>query len=1033
MSTITRWFIHNPIAAHLVMLLVFIGGITTLPQLDKEFFPQRKLNQISITVNYPGANPGEVEKQVVLRIEEAIADVDGIEEMRSTASEGQANVVVDIASGENSQRLLNDIKTRVEGITTFPAETERPLINERLWRSRMISMTLSGELPEAQLKELGETIREDLTALPNVSLVELRTPRNDELAIEVSESALRQYGLSFDDVAGAVRQSSVNLPGGKVRTDDGDLQIQVRGQAYSAEDFAAIPLRSKQDGAELTVGDVANVIDGFEEIDVIGLFDRKPSYSVDVYVTTKPNVLKTSAAVRDYVEKITPSLPAGVELRIWRDMSIPFADRMNTLLSNGFGGLVLVFILLLLFLRPLLAVWVSAGIGVAFLGAIWLLPVLGTSLNMVSLFAFILILGIVVDDAIIVGESIYSAQEQGRPGAEGAWHGTRAVMKPVWFAVISTMLFFVPFYFLPEEVAEPPNLADVVMLALAFSLFESTMILPAHLARMKPEKPGKYGWQRAISNVRTRFSNGLRSISQNFYQPLLEACIARRGVTVASFIALFLIVLSFLFGGWMKASFFPRVPGDHLVANVSLEEGVPFSEVERTMEIMMVAAEQIKAELNQPDKTAFAGSIEAAAYNNTVRVTLELLNVEERNQPVYHLRDQWQQLIGPLPNARDMDIAFTIIPLGKPIELQVVASDVALLRETTDALAAELARYPGVYNVRNSLANPQAEIDLNLNPRAESLGIQLRDVARQIRQGFYGEEVQRIPRLREDVRVMVRYPRQDRESVSSLRDMRIRTADGREIPFETVAELNFVDGYTTIDRIDRQRVANLTADLQPGFSAGEVLGALVSDPQWETRFPEATVQKEGEQQQQSEFLGRTAQLMILSLLLIYGLMAIVFQSYWQPVIIVTAIPFGFMGGLLGHLLLGQELAMFSVLGMVACAGVVVNDNLVLLDRINTLSKEGRSAIDAVLQGARDRFRPIVLTSMTTFIGLTPIMLESSTQAQFLKPMVIALAFGVLTASFITLLFVPCVYLLGEALISRLRVVRAGVLPSQPDG
>ena len=1024
MSTITRWFIHNPIAAHLIMVLVFIGGITTLPQLDKEFFPQRKLNQISITVNYPGANPGEVEKQVVLRIEEAIADVDGIEEMRSTAQEGQASVVVDIASGSDSQRLLNDIKTRVEGITTFPAETERPLINERLWRSRMISMTLAGNLPEAQLKELGETIREELSALTDVSLVELRTPRNDELAIEVSERALRQHGLDFDDVATAVRQSSINMPGGKVRTDDGDIQIQVRGQAYQAEDFADIPLRSKRDGAELTIADVATVVDGFEETDVIGLFDRKPSYSIDVYVTTRPNVLKTSAAVREYVEHISHTLPAGVELRIWRDMSIPFADRMNTLLSKGFGGLVLVFILLLLFLRPLLAIWVCAGIGVAFLGAIWLLPVLGTSLNMVSLFAFILILGIVVDDAIIVGESIYSAQEQGRPGAEGAWHGTRAVMKPVWFAVISTMLFFVPFYFLPEEAAEPPNLADVVMLALAFSLFESTMILPAHLAQMKPEKPGKYGWQRAIGTVRTLFSAGLRRIADTIYQPLLKACIARRGMTVASFIALFLIVLSFLFGGWMKASFFPRVPGDHLVANVTLEEGIAFTEVERTMETMINAAEQIKTELNQDSELPFAGSIEAAAYNNTVRVTLELLNVEERNQPVYRLRDQWQQLIGPLPNARDMDIAFTIIPLGKPIELQVVASDVALLRETTDALAAELGRYPGVFNVRNSLANPQPEIDLQLKPRAESLGVQLRDIARQVRQGFYGEEVQRIPRLREDVRVMVRYPREARESIHSLRDMKIRTADGREIPFEAVADLNFVDGYTSIDRIDRQRVASISADLQAGFSAGAVLGALTNDPQWEERFPEATVQKEGEQQQQSEFLDRTAQLMILSLLLIYGLMAIVFQSYWQPVIIMTAIPFGFMGGLLGHLLLGQELAMFSVLGMVACAGVVVNDNLVLLDRINTLSREGCSAIEAVVQGARDRFRPIVLTSLTTFIGLTPIMLESSIQAQFLKPMVIALAFGVLTASFITLLFVPCVYLLGDALMTRLRGLRS---------
>ncbi len=1011
MSAIVRWFIHNPIAANLVMLLVFLGGLTTLPQLDKEFFPQRKLNQISVTVTYPGANPGEVENQIILRIEEAIADVVGIDEMRSTAQEGLATVVVDVSADENAQRILNDIKTRVEGINTFPAETERPLVSERLWRDRMISLTLSGDLPEAELKTLGEVVREELTALPQVSLVELRTPRNDELSVEVSEQRLREHNLRFEDIAAAINQSSLNLPGGKVKTDDGDLQIQIRGQAYASDAFASLPVISKRDGSVLRLGDIATINDDFEEIDVIGQFDGRRSLLVDIYVTSNPNVMRTSAAVRQYVAQKQPNLPESVELRIWRDSSIPFGDRMDTLLSNGFGGLVLVFILLLLFLRAQLALWVCSGIAVAFLGAIWLLPVLGTSLNMVSLFAFILILGIVVDDAIIVGESIYSAQEKGLAGTEGAFIGTRAVMKPVWFAVLSTMLFFVPFYFLPEEVAEPPNLADVVMLALAFSLFESMFILPAHLAHMKPEQPGRHRWLAPLEALRSRFSSALTHAGDKLYRPLLERCIAWKGTTIATFFAMFLIILSILFGGWMKASFFPRVPGDHLLANITLEEGVPFAEVERTMQHIVDAAETLQAQLNRDTSLPFAGSIEAAAYNNTVRVTLELLNVEARNQPVYEIRDQWQQLIGPLYNARAVDIAFTIIPLGKPIELQVIAPDLAMLRQATSAVSDEVSRYPGIFNVRNSLANPQNEIEIQLKPHAETLGISLADVARQVRRGFYGEEVQRIPRLREDVKVMLRYPETERQSLHSLQDMRIRTNDGREISFDAVAQVKFVDGYSTIDRIDRQRVATVTADLQPGFSAGEILGAILRQP-WTDNFPQVKVQKEGEQAQQAEFLDRIAQLMMLSLILIFGLMAIVFQSYWQPIIIMTAIPFGFMGGLLGHLLLGQELAMFSVLGMVACAGVVVNDNLVLVDRINTLRGDGLDPLEAVMQGARDRFRPIILTSLTTFIGLSPIMLESSIQAQFLKPMVIALAFGVVTATTITLVFVPCLYLQG---------------------
>lgn len=546
MSAIVRWFIHNPIAGHLMMVLVFLGGLTTLPQLDKEFFPQRKLNQITVSVAYPGANPGEVEKQITLRIEEAIADVVGIDEVRATAQEGLATVVIDVAADENAQRLLNDIKTRVDGINTFPTEIERPLVSERLWRDRIISMALSGDIPEAELKTLGETIREELIAMPSVSLVELRTPRKDELSIEISEQKLREHRPHFDDIAQPVSENSLNLPGGKVRTNDGDLQIQVRGQRYSSSHFADIPVISRRDGSALRLGDIASIRDGFEEIDVIGRFDGRRSLAVDVYVTSNPNVLRTSSAVRDYVAMKSPHLPDGVELRVWRDSSIPFNDRMKTLLSNGFGGLVLVFTLLLLFLRAQLALWVCTGIAVAFLDAIWLLPILGTSLNMVSLFAFILILGIVVDDAIIVGESIYTAQEQGYTGAEGAFRGTQAVIKPVCFAVISTMLFFVPFYFLPEEAAGPPNLADVVMLALAFSLFESMFMLPAHLAGMKPEQPGRHTWLRPLDTLRERISGGLAQLGDRHYRALLENCLAWKGTVVAGFIAMFFIVLAFL-------------------------------------------------------------------------------------------------------------------------------------------------------------------------------------------------------------------------------------------------------------------------------------------------------------------------------------------------------------------------------------------------------------------------------------------------------------------------------------------------------
>ncbi|MFT5033665.1 MAG: multidrug efflux pump subunit AcrB [Bacteroidia bacterium] len=1022
MSSLIRWFVANPIAANLLMMLIFIGGLSTLPQLDKEFFPQRKLNQIEISMSYPGANPAEVEKQIVLRIEEAVSDLDGISELRSTALEGSATVVLDIESGLSSSRLINDVKSRIESINSFPADAEPPLISERLWRSRMISLALYGALPEAELKELGLALREQIATLPHVSIVDLRSPRNYELAIEVPEKQLRKYGLQLTDIADAVKRSSINLSNGKLITADGDVRLQSRNQSYTAADFAQIPVLTHTDGSRLLIGDIATVNDGFEEINVVANFSGSPSLAIDVYVTTNPDVLRTSEEVSAFVEQAGRGLPEGVALRIWRDMSVPFKDRFEMLLSNGFGGLVLVFMLLLLFLRPLLAFWVCTGIAVAFLGAIWLLPVLGTSLNMVSLFAFILILGIVVDDAIIVGESIYTRQQNTElSSAENAIAGAEMVMKPVVFAVLSTIIFFLPFYFLPEEVAEPPNLADVVVLALIFSLLEALLILPAHLAHMPSEKPGRYRFLAPLENLRARFAGGLNAVQINIYQPLLNKAIARKGTTLIAFSMIFVLTLSFLIGGWIKTGFFPRVPGDSILATVTMRDGTPFSEVEKTMRHMLAATETIKTTLND-DKEIFAGDIESVAYNNQIRVTLELLNTEHLSESLETIRNRWRELIGPIPNANKIDFSFTVIPIGQAINLELSAASQEDLSAFAQLVAGQIAHYPGVFDVINSLEAPLTEIEVSLKPQAQSLGLFEEQLARQIRHGFYGVEAQKIPRLREDVRVMVRYPPDERDSIHDLRSVRLRTATGVELPFEEVAEIDYQPGYSAIARKDRQRVANITAELQPGFSTGATIASLMDTQRkpWAEQFPGASIQKAGQQQQQSEFMTRTVQLMVMALILSFGLMAIVFGSYWQPILIMVAIPFGFIGGLIGHILLQQELAMFSVLGMIACAGVVVNDNLVLIDRTNTLREGGLELLDALKEATRSRFRPIVLTSMTTFIGLGPIMLEGSSQAQFLKPMVIALAFGVLFATVVTLVLVPCLYLQLDAIAQSLQ-------------
>lgn len=1020
MNQMVEWFIKNPIAANLAMIVILVGGLSSFNKIDKQFFPEQKLNKIQVSVIYPGAGPQEVETQIAMRIEEAIDDLDGIDEINSVSTEGSGTVIVDVEEGYDSQRLLNNVKSRIDAINTFPVEAERPQITELNWKSRMISVALAGHLSEKALKELGEKIRDEMSALPDVAQVELRQPRDYEVSIEISESQLRRYGLRFDDMVNAVKSSSLNLPAGKIQTDGGDIQLQTRSQAYVAADFENIVLIRRNDGTQVLLGDVATVTDGFAEIDVENRFNDKRALALDVYVTTHPDVVKTSDQVSQYVETLRPRLPPTVEVHIWRDMSISFKGRMSMLFSNGIGGLVLVFLILMIFLRPLLAMWVCVGIGVAFVGAFWLLPYTGTSLNMISLFAFILILGILVDDAIIVGESIYTHQQGGEPGPPGAIIGTQSVIKPVWFAVVSTMIFFAPMYFLAGDNAAPKVLPVVVLLALSFSLFEAMFILPSHLAHMGPEKVYKHHLMLRFESWRQRISNSMTDFAANTYRPFLETCMEWRALTMVSFLMALFISFALLGGGWLSSSFFPKVPVDYVVANVALSQGGAFSEVEEVMATVEGAAKRIKREYNDETRTRI-GSIEAVGYNNSVRVTLEILDIENSDISAYDVKRLWEQYVGDLPMAEDFDISFTAIPLGKPIEFMMSAPDGATLRQVTEELKKELALYPGIFNVRDSLESPRTEIELKLKPQAETLDLSLSDLARQVRRGFYGEEVQRIPLLREDVKVMVRYPLEERRSEEFLREMRIRTPSGVEVPFETVADIEYVPSYTEIKRRDRKRIATVSADLQPGFSSAQEIMRSVferKETEWMAQYPGFQLVTDGEELQRAEFVESLKDLFQFAMIVIFGLLAVAFRSYWQPILILSAVPFGFMGAIFGHLVMGMEISMFSLMGILATAGVVVNDNLVLIDRVNHLREKGVSLKNALLQGAQDRFRPIILTSLTTFIGLMPIMAEPSIQAKFLKPMVISLAFGVALATVVTLIFTPILYLVLDALKNR---------------
>ncbi len=1027
MKRLIQWFIENPIAANLLMALIVLGGFFSLPSINKEVFPGVESNVIQVNVPYPGAGPTEVEEQIVQRIEEAVSDLDGIKEIRSTSRLGRGTVDIEAVNGFDPQRLLNEVKSRVDAIPTFPEDAERPVITQQLWRHEVISIGLYGDVDERALKQTGEKMRDELSLIKEISIVEMQAVRSEEMAIELSEEALRHYSLSFEQVVNAIRGSSLNLPAGTIKTDAGDIQVQTRGQAYSGIDFEQIVVESRADGSKLYVGDIATVTDGFSDFNLISRLNGKRAIYLELYITDNPDVLNAAQAVKDYIAQVTPTLPQGISLSVPRDMSELFKGRMDLLLKNSISGLALVFLVLMLFLRPALAVWVCVGIAVAFMGTLWLLPYFGVSLNMISLFAFLLVLGIVVDDAIIVGESIYSKQHGDMKGAAAAASGAKAISKPVLFAVISTMIFFAPLLSIPGGMGDMSySIPVVVILALFFSLVESLLILPSHLSHMKPENPNpRFAILGKLERAREKLADGMLYFSDRVYRPTLKKLLRNNGASIAVFSVAFGLSVATYMGGWLPRGFMPVVPSDFIRMQITLPEGESFQRVEETLLKVEATVELLKKDeqlLNDNKQKPFITYSQNWAYGTNIWLNLGLEKGESRDVAGPAVAARWREIIGPLPEAESLTISSTLNSRSKDIRLRLTADGKEQMAAAVSEVKSVLSRYPGVYDVKDSNTGARTEIELDLKQKAESLGLGLSDIARQVRQAFYGAEVQRIPRGNEDVKVMVRYPKEERTSLETLDEMRIRTADRREIALEAVADIDFVPGYTKIDRIDRKRSVIVTADVLKGVGdpnriVGEVLRKKL--PEWMEKYPGFKMSIDGDMKEESDFFSTALRNFTLALLVIYGLMSVAFRSYWQPMLILTAIPFGFMGAIIGHVIMGREVSMMSMLGFFACAGVVVNDNLVLLDRINTLRAEGKDVLTAVLDGGRDRFRPIILTSITTFIGLVPILAETSTQAKFLIPMVISLSFGVLFATGVTLILVPSLYYLGERVRARI--------------
>jgi multidrug efflux pump subunit AcrB len=1047
LKRLIAWFVHNPVATNLLMLILVVGGLLSLPLIHQEEFPTLDVDAVNINVTYLGAAPTEVETSVCVRIEEAIEGTEGIDSISSVASEGMCSVTAELVVGVDKTKVANDIKSKVDAIDSFPAETEQPVTAEVSLIGTVLQIAISGATDERTLKVIGQSMRDDIAALPGVSQVELQFARPYEIAIEVSEQTLRRHGLTLATIGRAIERSSLDVPGGSLRTQSGEILLRTRGQAYTAQEFEDIVILTRTDGTSVTLGEIARVNDGFEDSDLLARLDGEPAVALKVSRVGEEDVLQIAREVKDYLAEIDPQLPEGIHVHIWQDESQDLVDRLDVLAKNARSGLLLVLLVLTLFLRFRLAVWVAAGIPVALLGTVSLFPATGIAISTISVMAFLLVLGILVDDAIVVGERIYSHEQQGKSRMTAAVDGTSEVSLPVIFGVLTTMATFIPVISIPGPMGafyEP--LGYTVMLALAFSVIESQLILPMHLAHRRPEsEPGENRLMSGWLALQDKVSTSLQRLATDVYQPAVVWALRWRYLTIASGVATLIITLSLFVGGHIQFQFFPSIEGTHLYATLTMPEGTPIERTAEAVERLEAAAEELRKELDAqlpegaPSKIQHVfssigsfipkGSIDdrVAAQSNLAEVGVALdLPRDYSGTPTREYANRWRDLTGGIPDAVELGFTSDAFGFGKAIALELYGKNFNELRSTAAELRLALQGYDGVVDVTDSFRAGKQEVQLALLPEARNLGLTMEDLGQQVRQAFYGYEAQRIQRGPDDVRVMVRYPADERRSLGDLEAMRIRTSDGTEVPFSSVAQASLGRGYTTIYRVDGNRVVTVEADVDRTINTPEaILGSLqereLSDIL--ARHPGVSYGLAGEAEERSESMGSLVSTAALALLIIYALLAIPLRSYLQPLVIMSVIPFGAVGAILGHFFLGRDLVFFSLLGIIALSGVVVNSSLVLVDYINRQRSMGHTLYDAVSHAGSVRFRPIVLTSLTTFVGLMPIMMDKTISTHIFIPMAISLAFGVLLGTLITLFLVPCLYMILYDFVGKKEVDR----------
>jgi multidrug efflux pump subunit AcrB len=1022
------WMAKNTVAANLLMIVIIIGGGIGLTRVKQEVFPAFDVDQVVATVAYPGASPSEIEQGILLVVEEAVRSLDGVKRVSSNASEGIGTVKVELLLGQNNDKILADIKTAIDAIRSFPLEAEEPSVRLVATKQQVISVVIAGDIPILSLHALAEKARRELLEKDGITQVSIDGIPPLEISIEISRNTMQKFGLTQAEIAQQIRAASLELPGGSIETKGGELLVRVSDRRLSGVEFENIVIRSTRDGSRVRLSEIATIKDGFADDNQDTAFNGKNGCRVTAYRVGDETPAGVAKIVRDYAEELEAEVPDTVSITIWNDTSITLDARIKLLVNNAFSGLILVLIILGLFLEARLAFWVALGIPVSFLGTFLLMPQFDASINMISLFGFIITIGMVVDDAIIIAENVFHKRQSGLPPIEAAIVGGREMAVPVTFAILTTATAFAPMLFVPGTSGKIFAIFPIIIFGvLTFSLVESFYILPAHLAHISSKTPNLFF--RTIDIPRRYFSIGLQWATEQLVGRALVVVLKNRYQSLAVAVAAFCVTMSFVISGIIPFNFFPELEGDQVRVVAQLPYGAP---IERTHEVRRIIEDAAKKTIAEKGgKSIYRGIFTRVGEGPTLRgpgasgssekgshilnVEVNLVPVEERTFSAFDFASDWERNSPTIPGLTSLTFNASAGPnAGAAVAVQLKGTNPEKLAAASQLLTERMREYSELTSIENSFTSGKPQFNFSLKPKARDLKLTANDIAQQVRSAYFGAEAIREQRGRNEIKVMVRLPKSERRSEYGLDQLRIRTPNGSLVPIYEVVDVTRGLAPTSIQREEGKKIVSVQAKLAAGVaSARPILESLKNSAfnDIKTSFPAIDLEVVGQQRSQGETFAALGQNFIVAMFVIFALLAIPFKSYTQPLIIMAAIPFGFIGAILGHVIMGTYLSIISMFGVIALSGVVVNDSLVLIDATNKKKAEGASAFDAAIYGSKRRVRPILLTSLTTFFGLLPMIFETSLQAQFLIPMAIGLGFGVLFATPLIVFLVPAFYLI----------------------